>query len=357
MTKEAYLNALRAALAGMSEQEKDAAVSFCEEALMDRMETGLTEEEAVAAMEDPAQMAEKLAVAIGRAPEKAKPVTGEKGTDSNEWQKMLLTCPANRLNHIDLEAGNLPIKVILAQDDQVRLTYYTRARNVYEAKVDGDTMTLREVAREKKNGIFNMIFNFELGTLPRVEIVLEVPQDLMADLRIKTRNAGISLKGPRMLTHVDLGTTNGGLAIEQLKCISLEGHTTNGGLTANDVETKKTISLHTTNGGVSASRCHAKEHLALKTTNGGIAAKDCTANCEMNIHTTNGGLAFSGLDAGAITLRTSNSRINGSVKGPQSQWKIDSHTTNGKNSLPGWQDGAKPLNVHTTNANIHVTFE
>lgn len=357
MNKEAYLRELRAALSGMNEQEKDAALSFCEEALMDRMEAGLTEEEAVAALETPAQMAEKLAVEMGRAPEKTQAPEKAPSGDSNEWQKMLLTCSSEQLGHVDLEAGNLPIKVILSRDSQVRLTYYTRPRNVYEAKVEGDTLILREVRNEKKSGLFNMLFNFDFGTQPRVEIVLEVPRDLMASLRLKTRNAAIAVKGPQMLTHVDLGTTNGGLTLEQVKCIAVEAHTTNGGLSANDVETKKSLSLHTTNGGTSANHCHAKEDFTLHTTNGGIAVNHCSAGCEMNIHTTNGGLAFAGLDAGAIILRTSNSRINGSVKGPQSQWKIDSHTTNGKNSLPSRQEGQKPLNVHTTNGNIHVTFE
>ena len=361
MTKQEYLDALRAALSGMNQQEQDAALSFCEEALMDRMESGMTEEEAVSALETPAQMAEKLAVHMSKATEKkqeAVKVTA-KETDAapNEWKKMLLCCSADQLNHIDLEAGNLPIKIILSQDDQVRLTYYTRPRNVYEAKVEGDTLILREIHSEKKTGLFNFFFNSEFGSLPRVEITLEVPENMMADLSAKTRNAGLSIKGPQMLTYVNLGTTNGGLSVEQVKCITLDAHTSNGGLAANTTETKKSLSLSTTNGSVSATNCSAKENFSLHTTNGGIAVNNCTAGQDMTIHTTNGGLAFAGLDAASLTLRTSNSRINGSVKGPQDQWKIDSHTTNGRNNLPSCQDGAKPLNVHTTNGNIHVTFE
>ncbi len=367
MNKEAYLNALRDALQALSVQERDAAVEFCEEMIIDRMETGMTEEEAVSAMEPPARMAEKLSVDI-RQPLKdaqshphtagqAMHETEEAPVHPDQWQKMQLTCDASRLNLIDLQAGNLPIKILLSPDDQVRLTYYTRPRNVYEARVEGDALILREVRTEKKSGLFHFSFHFDLGTLPRVEICLEVPADLMAELRVQTRNGGISMKGPQMLTHVEMGTTNGGVALENVKCISLNAHTTNGGMAASHLETKKALSLTTTNGGTSVSHCRARGSLTVRTSNGGISAGNCTAGEEMNISTTNGGLSVQGLDAAAITLRTSNSRISGSVKGPQSQWKIDSHTTNGKNALPSFQDGEKPLSVHTTNGSIHISFE
>lgn len=361
MNKQEYLAALGAALSGMNQQEKDAALSFCEEALMDRMETGMTEEEAVAAMEAPAQMAEKLAVDMGRAPEKAKEPEKGEGANPDEWQKMQLTCAAAQLNQVDLEADNLPIKIRLSKDDQAHLTYYTRPRNVYEARLEGDTLTLRQIHAEKgRNFKFDFSFNlfgYIFGNHPWPEILLEVPQTLMASIRAKTRNAGLSLTGPQTLIGVDLATTNGGLSVQQVKCISLEAHTTNGGLSAQEVETKRALGLYTTNGGASASNCCAQANFTLHTTNGGIAVNHCTAGNAMAIRTTNGGLAFSGLDAASLSLSTSNSRINGSVKGPQTAWQIDSHTTNGKNSLPAHQQGEKPLSVHTTNGNIHVTFE
>ena len=140
MTRETYLSKLRDALRHLNPQEQDAAVEFCEEMIMERMDSGMTEEEAVAAMEAPALMAEKLAVEIRQPEPPAEPAQPE-NADPNRWQKMQLTCEGSRLNHIDLQAGNFPIQVLLSRDDQVRLTYYTRPRNVYEAKLEGDLLS------------------------------------------------------------------------------------------------------------------------------------------------------------------------------------------------------------------------
>lgn len=361
MNKEAYLNELKNTLRHLSLQEQQAALSFCEEMLADRMEAGMTEEEAVAAMESPALMAEKLALDIKQPPRDAQsnPAVNQTQTDAenpNQWQKMQLKCAAAQLNHIDLQAGNLPIKIQLSQDDQVTLTYFTRPRNVYEARQEGDTLLLREIRTENSRSFFNFFFNFDLGTLPRPEITLEVPADLIANLKAATKNGAIALSGPQMLMHVELSTTNGGLALQNTKCISLDAHTTNGGVAASLVECRTALSLRTTNGGVAVSDCHSQAALTLSTTNGGVTVTNCTARDEMRVSSTNGGLKVQGLDAGALHLRTSNSSISGTVQGPQSQWQIESHTTNGKNSLPAFQQGAKPFSAHTTNSPIRITF-
>lgn len=353
MNKADYLQQLNRALQGLNDTEKETAFLFCKEMLDDRMESGMTEEEAVAAMEPADVLAEKLIAEI-RQP--AAPAQGEATPrpEFSQWQKMQITCPAERLNHIDLQAGNMGIKIRLSADDQVRLTYFTRTQNVYEAKVEGDTLWLREIKAENRRSFFN--FFVHIGG-PKVEITLEVPQDLMANLKALTKNGGISLNGPQLLMHVELGTTNGGLAVENLQCISVDAHTTNGGLAVSQTETKQRFSFRTTNGGLAAKNCLSGGDMVLGTTNGGVAVQNLLAERELIVSSTNGGLKVEQLDAASIRLHTTNSPISGSVKGPQSLWQIESRTTNGRNSLPTWQDGQKPLSVHTTNSSIQLHFE
>lgn len=353
MNKADYLHQLNQALSGLTDTEKDAAFHFCKEMLDDRMESGMTEEEAVAAMEPADLLAKKLISEI-RQPAAAAPALAEEPViNGNQWQKMQLTCAADRLNHIDLQAGNMGIKILLSHNNQVTLTYFTRAQNVYEARVEGDTLILQEQKTENRR-FFN--FNIFFGG-PKLEITLEVPRDLMASLKAFTKNGGISLEGPQMLTHVELGTTNGGMAVHNTQCISMDAHTTNGGIAVAQVETKQLFSFHTTNGGIAVKNCLSGENLTLGTTNGGVAVQNVQARQELSISSTNGGLKLNGLDAAAIRVRTSNSPISGSVKGPQSLWQIDSHTTNGRNSLPAYQDGQKPLSVRTSNGPIQMHFE
>lgn len=351
MNKQEYLQKLSQALSALTEQEKEAALLFCTEMLEDRMESGMTEEEAVAAMEDADTLARQLTADVQKS---AAPRQETPRPDFTEWQKMQITCPAERLNHIDLQAGNMGIKMLLSPDDQVRLTYFTRAQNVYEAKVEGDTLLLREVKDESRRSLFH--FFVHIGG-PKVEITLEVPRDMMANLKAFTKNGGISLQGPQMLMRVEMGTTNGGLSVSDVQCISLDAHTTNGGMAIANTATRQQFSFHTTNGGIAARDCQSGGDMTLGTTNGGVSVQNLQAQQALSVSSTNGGVKVGGLDAASIRLRTSNSPISGTVKGPQSLWQIESRTTNGRNSLPTWQEGQKPLSVHTTNSPIHVSFE
>ncbi len=353
MNKADYLQQLNQALSGLTDTEKDTAFHFCKEMLDDRMESGMTEEEAVAAMEPADVLAQRLIAEIRQPAAITPAAVDEPAPSGNQWQKMQLTCDADRLNHINLQAGNMGIKILLSHNNQVTLTYFTRAQNVYEARVEGDTLILQEQKTENRR-FFN--FNIFFGG-PKLEITLEVPRDLMASLKAFTKNGGISLEGPQMLTHVELGTTNGGMAVNNTKCISLDAHTTNGGIAVAQTETKQLFSFHTTNGGIAVKNCFSGESLTLGTTNGGVAVQNVQARQELSVSSTNGALKLNGLDAAAIRVRTSNSPISGSVKGPQSLWQIDSHTTNGRNSLPSYQDGQKPLSVRTSNGSIQLRFE
>lgn len=60
MTRQAYFDELRARLSALSPDEVERAVSFYEEAIEDRIEAGLSEEEAVAEMEPAAEAAERI---------------------------------------------------------------------------------------------------------------------------------------------------------------------------------------------------------------------------------------------------------------------------------------------------------
>ena len=57
-----------------------------------------------------------------------------------------------------------------------------------------------------------------------------------------------------------------------------------------------------------------------------------------------------------IRMKNSNGSISGSIEGSLSDYRIDSGTVNGRNSLPKKYDGHKTLNVHTMNGSINVSF-
>ena len=71
MTKDEYLSELRAGLAAFSKDEVDRAVSFYEEMVDDRVEAGVSEEEAVGSLEPPAEAAARIISEMSAVPRAA----------------------------------------------------------------------------------------------------------------------------------------------------------------------------------------------------------------------------------------------------------------------------------------------
>lgn len=359
MTKHEYLTALDHALRRLSAAEREAALSFCEEMIDERIESGFTEEAAVAAMDEPAKMAEKLAMDIKQSAREAAAPIQTSANDAaapsqpltNEWQKMILRCDGKSLNHIDLQTRNMPITVRPAKDSQVTLTYFTRLKNVHEAKVEGDTLTLREVSKEEFH-----LFNFFSPSFSREGVTLEVPADLMVNLHLQTKNAPLTLQDLGMLMHVSLQTSNGPLTLHNIRCISLSAKTSNGPMKLQDVQAKQGVEATTSNGSMTAWRCRCPGDFTLHTPNGPVKAEECTSGGHLSLTASNGPIKVYQVDGAGMTLATSNAPIAGNLPGPQSRWQISSRTSNGHNSLPFEQMGEKPLSVHTSNASIKINF-
>ena len=75
MRKQEFLNQLAAALAGMDREERYRTLSYYDELIDDRMEDGQDEEQAVAGLGDPGQVAKEL---LGEEEPAAPKVTGRK---------------------------------------------------------------------------------------------------------------------------------------------------------------------------------------------------------------------------------------------------------------------------------------
>lgn len=60
MTKEEYISSLRAGLRQLTVEDADKAADYCSEMIDDRMEEGMTQEEAVAAMDSPEETVRRI---------------------------------------------------------------------------------------------------------------------------------------------------------------------------------------------------------------------------------------------------------------------------------------------------------
>lgn len=117
------------------------------------------------------------------------------------------------------------------------------------------------------------------------------------------------------------------------------------------------IEVISQNGGIKCRDIAIEGNLSLITSNGGILVEKVDAK-SIKMKTTNGALKIDGVMAKDIELKTTNGSIKGTVIGNNSDYEINSKTSNGSNNLPnGWGMGkVKKLSALTTNGSISVEF-
>lgn len=451
MNRKEYMEELTRKLAFLPEGTRTAALSFYEEMMDDRMEDGMDEMSAVAAMESPAAIADRLrAEPPTDAPTEEntaaeQPASGKKWQEEpmgdeafrfstladkvlksvhqamentpdvepeikkevgdamqqaqmamqdaqgtiteavqsirdqmkqfsmdeddgevppetvGEYQRKIFTCPAEALRAVRLTAIDKPIRIRPCAGKDATLIYYTSERDPYEAGIDNGVLTLSNRENGKGRGGFS-IFSFGLNirinwSKASPKIYLLLPPDALVDLTAKTSNGSIRMEGLKALCAVDLVTSNSRIDLKRVQCKSMEMKTSNARLSLEEVESKQYFRGSTSNGRIEGNGLVSSQDMTLKTSNSRIRLEGARARAGMTLTTSNGNITVSRLSAEKLELRTSNSSIQGTLPGRQTDWAIQSGTSNGHNSLPRTQPGSKPLSVHTSNGSINLTFE
>ena len=277
-----------------------------------------------------------------------------------DYEKKTFSCPADQLRAVRLTAGEMPIRVLGTDGGDAVLTYYTSPDDPYEAGVQDGTLFLQRLQKPIGAGrlkvmMFGGVVRLWSKSSPTVE--LSLPRAALIDLFCRTTNASIKAEGLDALCEVELKSSNGRIALKDLACKDLNAATSNGRQVLENVRSKQGFRAATSNGRIEGQKLRGGNDIVLVTSNGRILLEDSQAKGAISLTTSNGAVEIWRSDAAAVSLRTSNSSIRGTLPGPQSAWAIQSGTSNGHNSLPREQPGQKPLNVRTSNGSIDVHFE
>ena len=295
--------------------------------------------------------------------EAAGSIQSQSTDDQNgDYQQMVFSCPADQLRTVRLECNEMPIQVKPAEGNDARLIYYTCENDPYEAEMQNGILTLQSAdggSGHKGRFSFSMLGGIiKLGwNKPTPTVELFLPPDALVDLLAHTGNCSIKVNGMNALCDTDLKTTNSRIALESVTCMRLEARTTNARIVLEQVNAKQNIQCTTSNSRIESRQVRCGGNITLTTSNSRITAEATAARGELNLTTSNSSMDVNALSADAITLRTSNGSISGTLPGRMSDWAIKSSTSNGSNSLPADQPGPKPLRVRTSNGSIRVRFE
>ena len=357
MTRKEYMDALSAALTPFSAEIRETALRFYQEMLDDRMEDGMDEAAAVGAMEAPEKIAARMMEEEKTAGNEAAMTEAETGEKSRYTEKRF-SCSAADVSVLRICAHECPIQFAPAQDDQITLIYYTCPDDPYILSCEGGVLSLKgERSRGEKKRLFSISLRM-LWEKPHSQgITALIPKGTLLEMDVSTQNAPILCEKLEDLSAVALSTQNASVSLRALRCKTLQVYTANASVKLHGLSVKQGIKAETTNARMEGEEIMAGAEVKMFTTNGKIMMAGVSAGEGMILETTNGNITLERLSAPNLYIHSSNGSIRGTLPGKQSDWQIESGTSNGKNSLPARQAGEKPLTVHTSNASIALAFE
>lgn len=357
MTRELFLKDLNNALAGLGEDEVESILAYYSEMIDDRMEAGMTEEDAVNAMEPVETIASRV-LSEAEGEEKAEAAPEEKAPEKNDPEKEIRR-NAGDVAELVIQADNQRVHLTTGDTEEIVLRYRINDGDIYQLHEENGVLTLEHTLRPmssykidaKKLTVDNFfdeigkfIGSINLGNLIQVGgiigetrcIEVTLPRLFKGKITVKTNNARIMAEEVTCLGEMKLRTSNARIMLSHIVAHQLNAGTSNGRIVLEDVFVRNQLDAVTSNGRIVATKVVSDDSMHLKTSNGSVQVEE--------------------VDASVIAIRTSNAHVSGTIKGKLEDYAIQSGTSNGKNNLPDRDEGEKQLTVKTSNANITLEF-
>lgn len=329
MDRMTFLNELAAGLARLEPEDRKQVLDYYSEMILDRVESGVPEEEAVAELEPPEQIAAAIRVEYG-ARQDGPAASYAPEPEPDRPVEYLLAGGSQRV-----EVRARDTKIILRRTAQAtpRLLVYGGRQEWLTAEETEEafrlTMRLPLLFANDWISLFS-------GRVRR-QILLELPEGFAGGVSAKTTNASIEGADLRLAGTVKLATSNSSITLSDGRFDKLSAATTNSCIELADLAGRK-CSARTSNSRVTAEDCHFAQELKLATSNGALRVED--------------------IEAPELSLTTSNAAIKGWVRGREADYAIASSTSNARSNLPDTSMEPRPrsLSAHTSNGKINLRF-
>ena len=231
-----------------------------------------------------------------------------------------------------------------------------------------------EITQEKTGNWYDQFFNFRFQ---KDELMIQLPKEFIGTITATSSNGNIYVSDLSSLQYLECHASNGEILLENLfKINGISCETSNAQIWLQNVASKKDITLKTSNGLIRLDEISATgavqgktsnamvymnqsnaEDCELITSNGMLSLDHCSVKNTINAKTSNALLTLYQVEGKDITLKSSNGEITGGLIGNMDEYQIESHTSNGSNSLPEQKaTGTKFLRAETSNANIEIGF-
>ena len=335
MRKEEFLTALRAGLTGLLPEGVEKLVEFCSEMIDDRMEDGLTEEEAVAA-------AGSLDELIQQAKTELLPVKTANFTEKSTFGDTLRTYTAeSSICDVAADCGPADFILLPSENNTCRVECAENETVHYVVTTENSVLHIR---RADSRTVFSFFKFYRALRSEPVRVYL--PQGAYKSLEVKVTSGDIAVPAGYTFDTASLHSASGDIAC-CAECGALSAQAASGDITLKDTSCG-TLSLGTASGAVTLLNIKNESGGSIETASGGVDLTHTVSADVMEIGTASGSIHFENCDAASLSLDS----MSGSVVGTLNTGKaFRAQSRSGKVDVP-FDTGEGTCKVSTLSGSI-----
>ena len=234
------------------------------------------------------------------------------------YEEKSFSAQIDGLSLVSVRDDNHAVRFVRSDDSQIHVTYYESDREFYDIRTENGTL---EIVYRNDRKWYEKLFNLNFQ---KISVTVALPAEYVGAIAADTSNSTVTVNGLDIDGDMNLKTDNGRIEIRDSSAMNISAVTSNGAV-------------------------------LLK---GRMTAELVRCGTELTLTTSNGAVSLDSIFAGeAITLKSSNGSIAGSIDDWEGNYRITSKTSNGENHLPeDWGSGDKRLDVKTSNGTIDIEF-
>ncbi len=344
MNKLMFLQNLRNNLAQtgkISSSETEKICDFFTEMIADRVEDGLSEEEAVNSLGDFDEIIKNVLEDMETTRLSVQNSSSLINTaDKTKTEKVF----NETFRNIILNTKNEAVRVFESPDDGIHLIYTEDDYEEYSVNIDDEKIIIEKIVKKFKFFGFSKLRDFEIY----------LPKNYSANLNLSTSNSSL-ICDEITFNEGEFTTSNSNIALKGVNSDRARAKTSNSNILVENSNFNEAIYATTSNSKVKIENV-STTNIALKTSNGKIEAQNIQAKGELIFKSSNANIVFDKIVGYNMELVSSNGKIEGLVSDKRENFSIDSKTSNANSNLGFTSSKERKLIVKTSNGKINVEF-
>lgn len=345
-----FLKAIEDNLSNLPVVEVEKVMSYYNESIEDRIEDGMTEEEAVKSLGNIDDIISTMKSEISFSTVVNEKISNRENSDSTTYEITLNSDKneytfANTYNEIHFDTCNHGIEVKQSPDNDIHLIVYENKYEYYKI-TENKNLTIKYI---ENKGFFRKNVSFLNNNKEKAQ--LYIPMKLNQNIFVNSKNGAITMENVE-LHNVALGNKNAEIDVDDIKVRNLIIYNENSGISINNANVKD-IKIDNKNSYIKVNNINSNDdinisnlnsfididnvtgnNVKISNMNAHIKVKDINSNTDISISNLNSIIEFEDIDfERQLKVTNCNSSVNGKLPNEASDYKFDISTSLGSSKI------------------------